>query len=60
MTQRLRRLPRGNGEIMIFTDLICSILESVLAAFSNSPFFGFIAGILNSLLAAFGCGISPG
>ena len=45
---------------MIFTDLICSILESVLAAFSNSPFFGFIAGILNSLLAAFGCGISPG
>ena len=60
MTQRLRRLPRGNGEIMNFTNLVCSILESVVAAFSDSPFFGFIAGILNALLSAFGCDISPG
>lgn len=42
----------------MFSNLICSILESVAAAFSSSPFFGFIAGILNSLLSAFGCGPS--
>ena len=41
-------------------NFICSILESVLGAFASSPFFGFIAGILNSLLSAFGCDISPG
>ena len=57
MTKRLWRLPRGNGEIMFGFD-ICSILQSIFAAFSDSPFFGIIAGILNSILAAFGCGIS--
>lgn len=57
MTQRLRRLPRGNGEIMSF---LCDILLSIFGAFTNSPFFGFIAGILNTILSAFGCEISPG
>ncbi len=58
MSKRLRRLPRGNGEIMDFTNFICSILSALFAAFTNSPFFGFIAGILNSILTGFGCGVS--
>ena len=59
MTQLLRRLPRGNGETMInFSNIVCGILEAVAASFANSPFFGFIAGILNQLLGAFGCGPS--
>ena len=41
-----------------FSNIICAILEAVAASFANSPFFGFIAGILNSLLSAFGCGPS--
>ena len=59
MAERLRRLPRGNGEIMFGFD-ICSILQAIYAAFSSSPFFGFIAGILGGILDAFGCGISGG
>ena len=57
MTQRLRRLPRGNGDIMFGFD-ICSILQAIYAAFSSSPFFGIIGSILGAVLNAFGCGIS--
>ena len=57
MTKRLWRLHRGNGDIMFGFD-ICSILQAIYAAFSDSPFFGFIAGILGAVLNAFGCGIS--
>ena len=37
---------------------ICSILSAIFAAFSDSPFFGIISGILGGILNAFGCGIS--
>jgi len=37
---------------------ICAILQSILGSFANSPFFGFISSIIDSFLAAFGCGIS--
>ena len=43
---------------MFFDNLICSILEALAGAFGGSPFFGFVAGILNALLDAFDCVIS--
>ncbi len=30
---------------------ICAILQSILGGFANSPFFAFIASIINSILA---------
>lgn len=35
--------------------IVCPILISVRNAFANGPFGGFVAPILNQLLAAFGC-----
>ena len=43
-----------------FGNFICGILIAVAEAFDDSPFFSFIAPIINSLLAAFGCDVSPG
>lgn len=43
-----------------FENFICGILLSLRAAFENSPFFAFILPIIDSLLVAFGCEVSPG
>lgn len=43
-----------------FGGIFCSILQSILAAFQNSPFFAFVAAAIQSLLVAFGCDPSPG
>ena len=47
-------------QIGIGGQFVCSILISIRAAFANSPFFAFIAAILNSLIIGFGCNISVG
>jgi hypothetical protein len=38
--------------------IACPILIPLRNAFANSPFFSFVAGILDALIAAFGCGVS--
>ena len=43
-----------------FNQIFCQVILSVFNAFQNSPFFGFIEGILEGLLDFFGCVISPG
>lgn len=54
----LMQRPAGAAVAPQFTNIVCPILQSIFAAFQNSPFFAFIKPILNALLAAFGCGIS--
>lgn len=39
----------------LIRQIVCPILFSLRAAFASSPFFGFISGILNSLIVGFGC-----
>ena len=41
-----------------FRQFVCPTLIAIRNAFANSPFFSFVSGVLNSLLAAFGCGVS--
>jgi hypothetical protein len=41
-----------------FRQIVCPTLISIRNAFANSPFFSFVSGILDSLIAAFGCGVS--
>jgi hypothetical protein len=41
-----------------FGQIFCQVILSVYNAFENSPFFGFIQGILEGLLNLFGCDIS--
>jgi hypothetical protein len=43
-----------------FNQIFCQVILSVYNGFANSPFFGFIQGILEGLLNLFGCVISPG
>ncbi len=38
-----------------FRQIVCPILLNIRNAFASSPFFSFVAGILNSLLVGFGC-----
>lgn len=40
--------------------IVCSILLSIRSSFAGSPFFSFIAPIIDNLLAAFDCVPSPG
>ncbi len=37
---------------------VCPILISIRNAFASSPFFSFVAAVINRLLIAFGCAIS--
>lgn len=43
-----------------FGQVFCQVILSVYNAFANSPFFGFIQGVLEGLLQLFNCVISPG
>ena len=46
------------GELI--RQIVCPILLSVRNAFAGSPFFSFVAAIIDQLLVSFGCVISPG
>ena len=39
----------------LIRQIVCPILFSLRTAFAGSPFFGFVSGILNSLIVGFGC-----
>ena len=41
-----------------FRQFVCPTLIAIRNAFANSPFFSFVAQVLDGLLAAFGCGVS--
>lgn len=38
-----------------FNQIICAALISIRNSFANSPFFGFVAAIINQFIVAFGC-----
>lgn len=41
-----------------FRQFVCPILLAIRNSFANSPFFGFVAPVIDQLLLAFGCGVS--
>lgn len=38
-----------------FNQIICASLLSIRNSFANSPFFAFVAAIINQFIVAFGC-----
>lgn len=43
------------AQIIDIRQIVCPILLAVRNAFAASPFFSFVAAIINSLLVGFGC-----
>jgi len=43
-----------------FRQFVCPTLIALRNSFANSPFFSFVAPVLDSLITAFGCTISGG
>ena len=41
-----------------FRQFVCPILLAIRNSFANSPFFAFVAPVIDQLLLAFGCGVS--
>jgi hypothetical protein len=66
--QRADAAPAGNGTAAAvsvvsggdaaqinFNQIICAALISIRNSFANSPFFAFVAAIINQFIVAFGC-----
>lgn len=48
------------GDIgQLIQSIVCPILQEIRSAFADSPFFGFVQPIIDSLLQLFGCSPSP-
>jgi hypothetical protein len=45
----------GDAAQINFNQIICAALISIRNSFANSPFFSFVAAIINQFIVAFGC-----